>query len=349
MNGRGWTLALSLVALVLGLSMPARSATLSSSCDDQRHDVIFFTLAGTITDGDATALAAKIDECVAKYDLTKVREAADAAYKAHNRKVALQLDQRTAALEARAYVYGAPPMTLYLDSPGGDLREALTIGRLVRRHRLATIVDLNGRECSGACVFVFLGGVARKYSWDSVVFLTNPERLPGQAVGNAGETNTAGDVAGFLTEMGVTPRLGTMMHAVPVGGRSRLDKEVAVQLNVIGVDETYGRDVRTRYLEFWGTDAQEIMDAAAAQQRVARQCALQARRAAVVADAGDIPVPRLDYHAYLGCLTADGPALQTWRRYLQAIRTIDAVQASMGRRGLPVHRLFAEAAGDWGF
>jgi hypothetical protein len=61
MIGRGHILALSLASLVLGWPMQARSATLSASCDDQRHDVIFFTLSGNISHGDATALAAKID------------------------------------------------------------------------------------------------------------------------------------------------------------------------------------------------------------------------------------------------------------------------------------------------
>jgi len=48
---------------------------------------------------------------------------------------------------------------VYLDSPGGDVLEAMRIGRLVRKLKLTTLVGRG--QCSSACVFILVSGAQR--------------------------------------------------------------------------------------------------------------------------------------------------------------------------------------------
>jgi hypothetical protein len=58
---------------------------------------------------------------------------------------------------AKGRINGAPFITVELDSPGGDVVEALEMGRAVDRHLAMTLVR-PGHECVSACVFVLMAG-----------------------------------------------------------------------------------------------------------------------------------------------------------------------------------------------
>lgn len=50
--------------------------------------------------------------------------------------------------------------TVYLNSPGGDVDAALTMGRAIRRSEAVVVVPSPGK-CASACVFLYAGGVIR--------------------------------------------------------------------------------------------------------------------------------------------------------------------------------------------
>lgn len=50
--------------------------------------------------------------------------------------------------------------TIALNSPGGDVAEAFSIGRLIRKHELTTAVP-NDASCLSSCVFVLAAGVMK--------------------------------------------------------------------------------------------------------------------------------------------------------------------------------------------
>ena len=50
-----------------------------------------------------------------------------------------------------------------LRSPGGDINSAGEIGRIIRAHRLTTLVDGASSACLSACTIVFAGGAQRIY------------------------------------------------------------------------------------------------------------------------------------------------------------------------------------------
>lgn len=58
---------------------------------------------------------------------------------------------------------GRPLVTAELEGDGGDLAEALRIGRLLREHTVATVVR-SGKICRAACALAFLGGTAEAQS-----------------------------------------------------------------------------------------------------------------------------------------------------------------------------------------
>lgn len=51
--------------------------------------------------------------------------------------------------------------TVVLNSPGGSVSDALTMGRLIRDRKLATLVQA-GKYCASSCPLVFFGGVERR-------------------------------------------------------------------------------------------------------------------------------------------------------------------------------------------
>lgn len=50
-----------------------------------------------------------------------------------------------------------PTIVVYLDSPGGNLREGMRLGRFFNQNKIETVVDAKTR-CTSACALAFLGG-----------------------------------------------------------------------------------------------------------------------------------------------------------------------------------------------
>lgn len=54
--------------------------------------------------------------------------------------------------------WDVPPRIFHIDSKGGDLKEAMSIGRIVRESQIPL---WTGENCLSACVFVYVAGVER--------------------------------------------------------------------------------------------------------------------------------------------------------------------------------------------
>lgn len=75
--------------------------------------------------------------------------------------------------DAVAKVKGVPMIRLELDSPGGDVVEALAIGQVLYQNRIMTSVR-PGRECVSACVFVLAAGAVRYPSDGAAIGIHRP-------------------------------------------------------------------------------------------------------------------------------------------------------------------------------
>jgi hypothetical protein len=65
------------------------------------------------------------------------------------------------AFAAEVSRHGGYIKTVVLNSPGGSVADALTIGRLIRERKFATEVEA-GKYCASSCPLVFAGGVERR-------------------------------------------------------------------------------------------------------------------------------------------------------------------------------------------
>lgn len=142
---------------------------------------------------------------------------------------------------------------LLLASPGGDLAEAMKIGRLVRRMKLSTAVPTNETRsnirdkvitrhglknpqnyiCASACFFIFVAGIHREtvfigppnlsihrpfLSKDDLIRLSN-----GQAMDAVASTRKA--VEAYLGQMGVPPKYADLMFSVSPEQAYRITEE----------------------------------------------------------------------------------------------------------------------------
>jgi hypothetical protein len=105
--------------------------------------------------------------------------------------------------------------TVVLNSPGGSVTDALTMGRLIREKHFATEIE-PGKYCASSCPLVFAGGVERRVGDKAVIGVHQVA-----AVGQAGslprdEMNVAQNISArcqrYLGDMGIN--LQVWLHAM---------------------------------------------------------------------------------------------------------------------------------------
>ena len=107
-----------------------------------------------------------------------------------------------------------------LSSPGGDLNQAMLMGRAIRARGLVTMVGrpdgaggVRAASCASACVIVFAGGTERIGVSGSRLGV---HRFTSWTTGSdpvAEAQRTAGRVLGYVTSMGIAPEFVEAMSA----------------------------------------------------------------------------------------------------------------------------------------
>jgi hypothetical protein len=119
------------------------------------------------------------------------------------------------AFAAEVAKRGSYIKTVVLQSPGGSVRDALAMGRLIRDKKFSTEVD-SGRYCASACPLVFAGGVERHAEAGAAIGVHEVAALGEQGMsGAAGLQNgqqISADCQQYLREMGVD--LEVWVHAM---------------------------------------------------------------------------------------------------------------------------------------
>ncbi len=112
---------------------------------------------------------------------------------------------------------GSYVKTVVLNSPGGSVRDALAMGRLIRERGLDTAVEAGG-YCASSCPLVFSGGVARRAAADAVIGVHQVYAVAQQGgmLDMAGGMDQAQRVSAecqrHLVDMGIDPRV--WIHAM---------------------------------------------------------------------------------------------------------------------------------------
>lgn len=105
--------------------------------------------------------------------------------------------------------------TVVLRSPGGSVQDALAMGRLIRKHNLATEVEA-GHYCASSCPLVFAGGIERRAGAKAAIgvhqVFAPPQPGLEQADQMADGQRISAAVQSYLRDMGVD--LGVWINAM---------------------------------------------------------------------------------------------------------------------------------------
>lgn len=157
-----------------------------------RHESGVYLLAGTITAGDTAVF--------------KTLLAADPTL------------LRLVGVPARGFVVG-------LDSPGGDVYEAMRLGRFLREKRAYVLVG-QSRTCASACVLL-LAGATRRSAWFGRVLVHRPylEVAPELGLVESSWLQMSKDLRAYLAEMRVPEALADLMIRTPPEAAHALTRE----------------------------------------------------------------------------------------------------------------------------
>ena len=106
--------------------------------------------------------------------------------------------------------------TVVLNSPGGSVADALTMGRLIRERKFATEVEA-GKHCASSCPLVFAGGVERRAADKAMIGVHQVAAISSAASGPLrDEMSVAQNISArcqrYLGDMGVN--LQVWVHAM---------------------------------------------------------------------------------------------------------------------------------------
>jgi hypothetical protein len=118
-------------------------------------------------------------------------------------------------LEAHLANLEEAPTRAAVNSPGGNVDEALRLGRLLREREMDTLLPA-GTACLSSCPYVFAGGIERLASRDGILglhqhYYDTPGYVPVYFAVEDIQRNQAETMA-HLIEMGIDP--GVMVHGL---------------------------------------------------------------------------------------------------------------------------------------
>ena len=125
--------------------------------------------------------------------------------------------------------------TVVLSSPGGSVRDALEIGRLIREQGYATAVEPDS-YCASSCPLVFAAGVERRAASSSAisvhqVFSAGIQELTGTE-GMDSAQRTSAEVQRYLIEMGIDPLVWVHAMETPAAELFYFTAEELVDLDL---------------------------------------------------------------------------------------------------------------------
>lgn len=148
------------------------------------------------------------------------------------------------------------PFVMLSDSPGGDARAGMNIGRWIRRNQAPTSVELD-RYCYSTCALIFIAGVER-FALGTVglhrPYLAGPpqpaESIPGLVSAMRDE------VRKYVAEMGVRPEFASvMLETLPE--QIRLYRGSEIHELVAERDPIYDEMEAARNARFHGVSSDE--------------------------------------------------------------------------------------------
>ncbi len=126
-----------------------------------------------------------------------------------------------------------------IESLGGDVRAAISLGRLFRNYRASITVPVDG-ICASACVLIYAGGSVRFLAPGAKLIVHRPY-LTGIATADNAETRSRyvelrSSVTRYLSDMNVASGLFDLMQGIPPADQRILSDVEAKSFGLIQVD-----------------------------------------------------------------------------------------------------------------
>lgn len=168
------------------------------------------------------------------------------------------LERQISQALARITSTGGRVFAFTLDSPGGDLNEALKIGQLLRSNELLVAVPRNS-ICYSSCVLVFAGGVSR--SPLGTIGIHRPYFAGGAAStsdARSAYSSIRAEVVEFLQDGGISSSLWDDMLAIPPEEIRELSFPELERYGLLGNDPSYEEKKARQQMQWYGIDRVEL-------------------------------------------------------------------------------------------
>jgi len=138
--------------------------------------------------------------------------------------------------------------TIMFNSPGGDLAEAMVLGRAIRKHLIQTSVS-GASSCADACVIAFLGGIERWPLGPVIMHSRYSREFTG--IEESDKASTQGeqiflDLQQYLKDMNVTTSLLDEIEKIPHDSAKTLSVPELNRLEIMGTDPDWTKMIKDK-------------------------------------------------------------------------------------------------------
>ena len=138
--------------------------------------------------------------------------------------------------------------TIMFNSPGGDLTEAMMLGRAIREHLIQTSVS-GVSSCADACVIAFLGGVGRWPLGPVIMHSRYSREFTG--IEKSDKASAEGkqislDLQQYLKDMNITTSLLDEVEKIPHDSARTLSVPELNRLNIMGTDPGWAKMMKDK-------------------------------------------------------------------------------------------------------
>jgi hypothetical protein len=183
---------------------------------------------------------------------------------------------------------------LYINSDGGDMREAMAMGRLVRSRKLSVAID-TGQRCLSSCVLVLAG----RWEAPSIAGLVGVHRpFSADARGEDGASlsrrvqEMKAEITAYLQEMNVSPLLADLMMATPPDRVRPLTKAELDRYLLSQADPAAEEEKTAEWAREWGITSSEYRRRSRIVNAECGRPVLEAAAESLLRRAFDYPCPR---------------------------------------------------------
>jgi hypothetical protein len=159
-----------------------------------------------------------------------------------------------------------PIKIIELDSPGGDVATAISIGKIIRKLGAETRIP-NGATCSSSCSLVFVSGVVRHMFGTARLGVHRPRFTDVSGFSNLTREQATlaynellASIDNYMHDMHVPKYFVETTRSTPSNSISYIMRKTALSEGIAGEDPAFSEWVYARQIEMQGKDATDALN-----------------------------------------------------------------------------------------